>query len=87
MQHIKNCIECVVEQRMDEMQKRFGFCNCQNCRTDIACFVLNRLPPKYYCSESGKIHSIADSINRQLDTDILKYFSQAAELVKTHPRH
>lgn len=87
MQHIKNCTEYVVEQRMDEMQKRFDFCDCQNCRADVACYVLNRLPPRYYRSDSGKIYSIIQSINHQYETDILMLFSQAAELIKNNPRH
>ena len=87
MQHIKNCTEYVIEQRMDEMQKRFNFCNCEICREDVACYVLNRLPPKYYRSDSGKIYSIVQSISHQYETDILMLFSQAAEIIKNNPRH
>ncbi len=45
-------------------------CDCENCRLDTICYVLNRTQPKYYVSERGMLHNALDMDDSQLKTDI-----------------
>lgn len=45
-------------------------CDCENCRLDTICYVLNRTQPKYYVSERGMLHNALDMTDSQLKTDI-----------------
>jgi competence protein ComFB len=40
----------------DEKEER-TFCTCGQCRLDVACYVLNRLEPRYVVSERGVAHT------------------------------
>ncbi|MBQ9624842.1 MAG: late competence development ComFB family protein [Clostridia bacterium] len=55
---IKNSMEEVVEillQRLlNESPELFG-CTCENCLNDIRTMTLNKVAPKYYSSDKGKI--------------------------------
>lgn len=37
-----------------------GFCTCFQCRLDVMCYVLNRLPPQYTVSSRGLAHRFSD---------------------------
>jgi competence protein ComFB len=54
----------------EERDRRLGFCTCSQCRLDVACYVLNRLPPEYVVSGRGVAHAAKDyqeRIQRQAD--------------------
>ena len=41
------------------------FCTCQQCRMDIICYALNRMPPHYIVSNRGAARVQWESIERQ----------------------
>jgi competence protein ComFB len=48
-----------------------GFCACELCRLDVACYVLNRYPPQYQTSGRGLAHRQSDySEKLQRDADL-----------------
>jgi competence protein ComFB len=41
------------------------FCTCDHCRLDTACYVLNRIPPRYIVSDRGVARTETDPFARQ----------------------
>ena len=41
----------------EKEKKERAFCTCTQCRLDVACYVLNRLEPRYVVSERGVAHT------------------------------
>ena len=56
----------------EEQDRKRGFCTCYQCRTDVACYVLNRIEPQYMFSGRGLAH---------LKTDYQKNLQKMADLV------
>lgn len=54
------------------------YCSSEDCQTDAACYVLNRLPPRYVSSGRGLAH-LSDELqrDRQLAVDITKLAHEA----------
>jgi competence protein ComFB len=53
-----------------------GFCVCDFCRADVACFVLNRISPQYQTSGRGLAHKELDyqeKLQREADLTALVY--------------
>ncbi|MEW5815700.1 MAG: late competence development ComFB family protein [Spirochaetota bacterium] len=44
----------------EEKTNAQGFCTCSQCRLDVACYVLNRIPPQYIISGRGLAHVQSD---------------------------
>jgi competence protein ComFB len=63
---IKNLMEEAVLSAVDELFKvedvdrKLGFCTCGQCRLDVACYVLNRVKPEYIVSSRGLAYSERD---------------------------
>lgn len=60
----------------EESKTRKRFCTCELCRTDVACFVLNRIPPLYQTSGRGLAHRELDyqkKLQREADLVALVY--------------
>ena len=47
----------------DETGKQYCFCN--QCRTDVICYVLNRIPPFYIVSNRGASRTLKETFERQ----------------------
>lgn len=87
MNIIKNLMEEIVYDTMDEILKDINVCVCENCYTDIAAKALNDLPPKYFVTEKGKIFTKIETLKAQTEVDVIASVTKAAILVKRHPRH
>lgn len=61
-------------------------CDCENCRLDTICYVLNRTQPKYYVSERGILHNALDMEDSQLKTDITKLAMEGIRLISGSQR-
>ncbi|MBP5160426.1 MAG: late competence development ComFB family protein [Lachnospiraceae bacterium] len=83
----KNLMEAIVEQKLDSMIDKLGCCKCDVCRMDILCYTLNRLPPKYVATTQGELLSRIDSLSSTFDISIVTTITNAAEVVRQHPRH
>lgn len=67
---VTNLMEDYVRAHVDDLYKRLKeekiswlTCDCDNCRMDTQCYVLNRIPPKYTISGRGINH-----VQAELDT-------------------
>jgi len=69
---IHNTEEDTVIARVDEIFKSINesgntgkICTCGQCRTDVICYVLNRVPPRYIVSNRGASRARTEGIDRQ----------------------
>ncbi len=84
---VRNLMEDMVERKLDQVLPQLNCCSCEICRTDIICYSLNRLKPKYVATSQGELLSRIDSLSSSFDIAILTEISNAAEKIKKHPRH
>ncbi len=87
MLKLKNYMEEVVINLMDEVLKGIDVCKCDKCVLDIAAIALNDLPPKYTVTEKGELYSKVNALRNQFEVDIISAITKAAVLVKRNPRH
>ncbi len=84
---VKNIMETMVERKLEAMLPQLNVCTCEICRTDILCYALNRLKPKYVATSQGELLSKIDSLSSTFDMSIVTQITAAAQVVKEFPRH
>ncbi|MCL2008488.1 MAG: late competence development ComFB family protein [Treponema sp.] len=52
-------------ERLINGQNPNNFCTCNQCKMDVACYVLNRTPPHYIVSHRGASRDLIDGIEQQ----------------------
>lgn len=83
----KNIMEDLVDGKLDELMHSTGNCCCERCRTDVRTLALNMLPPKYATSVSGIVYIHFQSLDPQMQIDIITAILNAIHVVHAHPRH
>lgn len=84
---IKNYMEEIVFNSMDEILRDINMCKCEICRSDIAAKALNDLPPQYVATKKGEVYSKINNLKMQFEVDVIAAITKAAILVKRNPRH
>ena len=84
---VRNIMEEIVYEKMDNIIDSLGCCTCEKCRADIAAYVLNHVTPRYVASEKGELFSKLQELNQNNNTDIVMKIVSAAEIIKESPRH
>lgn len=84
---MKNIMEDLVKEKLDEVIDSLDCCKCEQCRMDIIYYALNRLKPKYASTEMGAKLAKIDTMSSQFEIDLLTAIFEGAEIVKKHPRH
>lgn len=91
--NIRNVLEETVFHMIDEVIQEdlhsgsARYTSGEQCRTDAACYVLNRLPPRYVSSARGQAHAEKESrLNPQLDIDIMTLVHEGLRRVTTVQR-
>lgn len=87
MAQIKNYMEEIVFNLMEEVLKDINVCTCEKCILDIAALALNDLPPKYIVTEKGELYSKINTLKQQFEVDVISALTKAAVLVKRNPKH
>ena len=87
MHHMKNYMEEIVFNSMEEILKDINVCTCERCKYDIAAKALNDLPPQYIVTEKGEIYSKIKNLKTQFEVDVISAITKAAILVKRNPNH
>ncbi len=83
----QNIMEDYVAEKLDEVIDSLDCCKCNQCRSDIISYALNRLSPKYVSTERGKAFVKVNTMSSQFEIDILTAIYEGAEIVKKNPRH
>ncbi|MDR0401001.1 MAG: late competence development ComFB family protein [Treponema sp.] len=64
-----------------------GFCTCDRCRMDTACYVLNRTPPRYIASSRGAVRVEAEPFQKQQqEADIVSLVYEGIRRVNHNQR-
>ncbi len=84
---LKNLMEVVVSQAIDDIKRHYEFCNCEQCRLDIAALALNIIPPRYVVSSKGDSYGRAELLAIQKGLDVLGTVLEAVKTVQKKPRH
>jgi len=84
---IKNYMEEIVFNSIDEVLKDINMCKCEICISDIAAKALNDLPPQYVATKKGEVYSKINNLKMQFEVDVIAAITKAAVLVKRNPRH
>lgn len=84
---LKNAMEALVLQKLDDIIDRVGCCKCEKCRMDVAALALNHLTPKYFATLQGELFMKVDALTLQHTADVTSAITTAARLVKEHPQH
>ena len=87
MTNIKNYMEEIVFNMMQEVLSDINCCSCEKCILDIAAVALNDLPPKYIVTEKGELYSKIGTLRQQFEVDVISAITKAAVMVKRRPRH
>lgn len=84
---IKNVMEELVFDKQEDIMKEAGCCICEQCKLDVAAYVLNRIPPKYVVTEKGELITKSLQFDREFKMRLLILISEGAKIVKENPRH
>lgn len=87
MPQLKNLMEELVINSLEDVLKDINTCKCETCVTDITAIALNSLPPKYIVTQVGELYSKSDLLRQQFEVDIISAITKAAVIVKRNPRH
>ena len=90
---IRNIMEDSVKVLVEELfaredrEKRLGFCTCDQCKLDVACYVLNRVKPEYIVSSRGLAYSEKEGLDKvQRRADLISLVREAWGKVSHSPR-
>ena len=86
---LHNIMEDVVSDYLEEvLSQKKDICSCEQCKTDMACYTLNKVQPMYVVSSRGIIHSENKRrLNFQDDIDIYSVILEAIEVISKTKRH
>lgn len=91
---IHNLMEDFVQTRVDAMYTNLKEanvswlnCDCDNCRQDTVCYVLNRVQPKYVISSRGVLHMNSDTNYDQLKVDVDAIALEGIRIIGASRRH
>jgi len=90
---IRNVMEDSVKAVVEELfvveaeEKRLGYCTCDQCKLDVACYVLNRLKPEYIVSSRGFAYSEKEGLDKvQRRADVMSLVKEGWSKVSHAPR-
>lgn len=82
-----NIMEKMVFNTIDELAAEHQFCNCPQCRMDVAALALNNLPHHYVVTSKGEAYSRTDWLQIQKSVDVFSAVFKAVKVVQGAPRH
>ncbi|MFC1592417.1 late competence development ComFB family protein [Candidatus Omnitrophota bacterium] len=87
---LHNYMEDIVKDTLDSMlsgSEMKHICKCQKCQYDIMAWALNRLPPKYFASDKGRLFTKLQEVEVQFRTDVIKELTNAMTIINLKPQH
>jgi competence protein ComFB len=90
---IRNIMEDSVKVLVEELferekrEKLLGYCTCDQCKLDVACYVLNRVKPEYIVSSRGLAYSEKEGLDKvQRQADLISLVKEGWGKVSHSPR-
>ena len=84
---LKNYMEEIVFNLIDDVLKDIDVCKCEKCKMDIIAIALNNLPAKYVVTKKGELYSKLNLFRLQAEVDVVMAITKAAMMVKERPQH
>jgi competence protein ComFB len=87
---MEDAVKVVVEElfEIENREKRLGFCTCDQCKVDVACYVLNRVKPEYIVSSRGLAYSEKEGLEKvQRRADVISFVKEGWGKVSHAPRN
>ena len=84
---LKNMMEPLVLDKIDDIMTEFNCCNCEQCKLDIASLALNKLAPKYVATRMGGFYTRLEALSLQHGADVLSSITSAVNIVSQKPSH
>ena len=84
---LRNYTEEEVKAYLEKWFHTADVCQCDGCRLDVMAIMLNSMSPHYVVTDSGALYAQMDDFDPQHRIDMMSYMSQAANIVKSRPRH
>lgn len=81
---LKNLMEDLILERLDDAFAKFKCCQCDHCRKDVVAIALNKLPCRYAVGSPDQLREQAKEIPTK---DISVALVQAILRVRANPRH
>ncbi len=82
-----NVMEERVMRAINDTLPQLGCCTCDRCKADVAAYTLSRVTPNYILLQEGAVSPVADSDEKEDDTEILQIVVQAADIISANPNH
>jgi competence protein ComFB len=86
---MEDAVKVVVEAlfALEEGNRRLEFCTCDQCKLDVACYVLNRVKPEYIVSSRGLAYSEKEGLEKvQRRADVISLVKEGWGKVSHSPR-
>ena len=83
----KNLMEEIVLQNLDAAMAAGDCCTCDICKSDVAAYALNHLPPRYVATHQGRLMVRAKSYETQFRADVMSALGKAVMVVGQAPHH
>lgn len=87
MLELRNHMEDVVTNMLEEMLPRFDVCKCSVCKKDMIAWALNHLPPKYSVTHKGDLYHRIAEFTPQFEVDVQVALTEAISIISKNPRH
>ncbi len=84
---MKNYMEVVVDDILNDMLADLKICKCQQCLQDLKAIILNELPPKYIVTAKGEMFMAVADLTKQYRVDVMTAIVKAEKLVSKRPHH
>lgn len=84
---LRNVVEILAAQKLEELLKEEDCCKCAQCKEDMMAYALNRLAPHYVSTDVGQLFAKANELKWGYDFDLMKELSFALNVVRNNPRH
>ncbi|MCD7824914.1 MAG: late competence development ComFB family protein [Clostridiaceae bacterium] len=85
MEGLTNLMEETVLHKISQLWPQTNFCQCDQCRLDVAAYALNRLPARYVRSLTGSMLHKFDAQSTQMDVEITAVVYKAIEIIGEEP--
>lgn len=85
---MEDLVKTVIQEMFDVEKDKTSWCTCEQCRTDIACYVLNRVKPEYVVSSRGLAYSEIDYVDKlQRMADVVSLVKEGWAKINASPRN
>lgn len=84
---LKNIMEPIIDEKLEEKLKDYDCCKCEVCKMDMKALALNLMPAKYVVTHMGSLYAKLETVSVQHEADVLKAVIRSIETVSNNKRH